>query len=457
MGTDIQLTPTAGMPPITTVTGSSGTFSGNEQIVQSPAAAAALTAAQQAGQNVSNAENAVVPAIGQTIEGKAAGTDLLQQQQLADNAERSQLIASKQPAISAAEKQAKEAESRFENHQFYDYLSQRSSGDKIMSKIALALNAGANAYLGIAGNELADDLKHKVDMDFDKQKIQLHSKENIAKWKKEGVKDLYDKLQLELGALDVKQAKAYEAVKLKSESLALRAGIPEAQAKQNVVTAKMDEATAAKKLEAAQRYEKHASSKRDVSNSTSTTAAKAGGGGVEADKNAANFDVLKEHGDWMARAMPGLSESDVAAINRVVGAETFRENWPGVSAALTQVGIDPEKGASSQAKEYINRLHSYEEGLGRLQSGGAIGAKEGMRFQDSARPRVTDTKEERVNRAKILTTDIGLRGAHVARPGRTTVEPAANPPAGKLLTVKSGPYAGKTVRDLGGGKYELVE
>lgn len=273
MATDINLTPTAGMPPVTTVTSGGGTSSGSDTIVRSPEAMQALAEQQAAGKAVVAAETAVTPAIAATVEGKAAGIDAEKAQLEASMAERNALIAQRMPHIEAAQKQVKEAEDRYLNHQFYDLLANRSTGDKIMSRIALALTAGANAYLGIPGNELADRLQHDVAMDFERQKIALHSKEQIAKWKKEGVKDLYDKLQMELGALDVKHGKALAAVGKKAEAMALRAGVPEAQARQNVVTAKTAEGEAAKNLEAQQRYERHANSRKDSSSSTQVTSA----------------------------------------------------------------------------------------------------------------------------------------------------------------------------------------
>src|SRR5882672_9685248 len=215
MATDINLTPTAGMPPVTTVTSGSG----SEQVVPSDASVAALADQQAAARNLADTAADVVPTVAATVEGKAAASDLISHDELAANNERSQLIKDRMPAIKEAQRLAKDAESRYENHQFYDYLSKRSAGDKIMSRIAIAVNAGANAYLGIPGNELAEELQHRVDKDFEVQKIALHNKENIAKWKREGVTDLYGQLQTELANLDVKHAKALEATKEKAVAM----------------------------------------------------------------------------------------------------------------------------------------------------------------------------------------------------------------------------------------------
>src|SRR6266436_3557719 len=276
MATDINLTPTAGMPPITTVTSGSSSGTGTEAIQPSIDALAAGENQVSALQNQANAQATVAPAHAAAVEGQAQGEDIQAAQIAADNEERNKLVASRMPAIQEAESQAKQAEQRFEGHQFYDYLANRSTGDKILSKISIALVAGVNAYKGIAGNQLAEELKHKVDLDFEKQKINLHSAEEIAKWKREGVTDLYGHLQNELAALDVKHAKALEATKLKVQAMGQRAGIPEDEAKNNVTVASLDAAAQGKKLESAQRYEAHGKANRERTASTSETSAKAG-------------------------------------------------------------------------------------------------------------------------------------------------------------------------------------
>src|SRR5689334_16657848 len=118
MAQDIQITPSAGMPPVTTETQGQTSSAGSEQIVPSNAALEAEQNAQTAAGNVAEAEQAVTPAIAETIEGKAQGLDAQAQAVEQANQERDQLIAARMPAIKDAERQAKEAEDRYINHQF---------------------------------------------------------------------------------------------------------------------------------------------------------------------------------------------------------------------------------------------------------------------------------------------------------------------------------------------------
>lgn len=465
MGTDINIAAAPGMPPVTTtssgVTSGVTSGTGTEGIVQTPEAAAAQQGVQDAAGNVAAAEGNVTNTIAPSLEAKAAALDA-KGNLLADDSERQRLLNERMPAIKEAEKQMREAQDRYANHQFYDYFSSRSTGDKILSKLAIALNAGVNAYLGIPGNELADALQHEADRDFEKQKIALHSKEQLMQWKKEGYKDLYDKLQTELAALDVKHAHAVEAIGAKAEAMALRAGIPAEVAKQNVVVAKAQESAAQKKLEAAQRYEKHASSKQDFSkqsNSSVSTVENKGGssGGVEADKAATHYELMKENGSWIASQMPKLSADDVKAINRAIDSNAFRESHPTVAGVLNAAGIDPEKGISPLAKEYVDRIARASAALGRMDSGAAIGTTENMRFVDSFRPRVTDSSGEASKRASNIMKDIEIRGKHLARGTNPAAAAAGGGSVNDLVKIKSGKYAGKMARKMPDGSYELAE
>lgn len=285
MATDIQITPQAGMPPVTTTTSGTTNTSGSEQIVPSAASTAAQGGQQQAAQEVTNSQQALADAIGTSLNGQAAAAEaqapLLEEQ----NKERTDFIKNRMPAITAAQSEVLKAEDDIKNHQFYDYWDKKSTGDRVVAKIAGALDAFGNGILGIPGNEVWDRIQKDIDRDFEQQKLKLHSKEQIAEWKKEGVKDLYTQLQTELGALDVKHAKAYEAAGLKAKAMAIRAGIPEKVAEQNVITAKANEEGANKKLEATQRYERHVTGKTEKTKSTSETSAKPGEQGQIFDAN----------------------------------------------------------------------------------------------------------------------------------------------------------------------------
>lgn len=274
MPQDIQITPTEGMPPVTTETGENTTTNQRSGFEQTPGAAAAEALHQTAAEGVTTAEGALAPATAGVFNAKAQGQDLLQAQAEQAAAERQALIDRRAPQLTAAKNDADAAEQRYLNHKFYDWWSTQSTGDKVIAHIAMGLNAFANAGLGIPGNEVADKIDRAINRDFDMQKVALHSKEQMAKWKKEGVTDLYDQLQKELAALTMKQAMAHEAVAAKAEAMALRAGATEAEAKQNVVTAKSNEAAQKLREETQQRYEKRAESGNTNKTGVQTTSAK---------------------------------------------------------------------------------------------------------------------------------------------------------------------------------------
>lgn len=456
MATDIQLTPTANMPPVTTVT--DGTTSSTERsgIVPSPAAVEAAANEAGAQDAVTLAENSVGVTAAAELAAKATAKDELAAHAEAQAKERQTLIDARKPFLDEAKSKADAAEDAVSNHQFYDYWSTKSTGDRIVSRLAKGLVAFANAGLHIQGNEIADKIQQEVAQDFAKQKAQLYTKEKIAEWRRTGVKDMYGQLQEELAALGVKQAKAHEAVAAKAEAMVLRAGAPLEIAKQNVVSAKSNVTAAGLRKESEQRYEQKAARSAGQNAGVSTTSAKPGaGGGVEADKNAANFDVLKEHGGRIAKAMPGLSSDDVAAVNRVMNSEDFLDGKPLLTTVGTALGVDPETGVSPAAKAYLMDVRAASEGLGRVQSGAAIGSVENKRFVRALMPQISDTPNDRKMRADNVVKDIELRGAHMARPARNAAggEPAPLPaglPAGAKLVGKT--KSGKDAYRLPNGK-----
>lgn len=150
-----------------------------------------------------------------------------------------------------------------------------------------------------------------------------------------------------------------------------------------------------------------------------TSAAKAGGGGVEADKNAANFAVLREHGKNIASKLPQLSKEDIAQVARVMNSEDFSDEHGSWKTAAGMVGLDPETGISPAAKAYLIDVRSAAEGLGRVQSGAAIGSVENKRFVRSLMPQQSDSPETLKTRADNILKDIDARGAYMYRPPRT--------------------------------------
>lgn len=453
MAVDLNITPTAGMPPVTTESSGATSTSGSERIVPSAASTVAAGGLENASADVASAEAAVNPAT--TIEGQAAGKDVLAQTANAEAAERQKLIDAQQPFIDMARRQAREAEDSFANHKFYDYLKNRSTGDRIVSRIAAGLVGAGNGLLGISGNAVLDKINNDVNRDFEQQKVELHSKEQLAAWRREGVKDLYDQLQRSLAALDMKQAKAHEAVALKVESMALRAGIPEAVAKQNVVVAKQNEAAAAKKLEAAQRYENHAKTQSERSRGTQETSAKAGAQAPVYDANGQPMGTTDAESARKVNTELGVMRQAHDTLNDLIASYKKGVDVNPATAATTareRVAMQEEiKSLMPQVKGFT-RLTAEDMKVFDAILGGKfdafIAGDSGKALAEGALSRLRETADKTVQ-------------AHGVKPTATIlnpkgVSPQAPKPTGAEVKIKSGPYAGRRARDLGNGKYELL-
>lgn len=434
MAVDINLTPTADMPPVTTdttgttATTGTSTTQGSSGITPSPEAQAAAGAEVAAQQGIATAQQAVEAAQAPAAEAKAKGADeeaalLVKDSAAADLVRRAYL-----DRINAASQAADSDAKKFENYQFHDYWSSLPMGKRIGAKIQMAIGGFASAFLG-GPNVALEQLNRLADRDFEQQKLQLASREKIAAARRAGVTDLYGAMQRDLAALEMKQALAHKAIAAKAQAEAIRQGIPLEQATQHVLVAGSLATAAEKELAAKQRYESHFQQEQARKAETArkaeeqiTSAKKGQGGGVEADKNAANFDVLKNHGTWIAQEMPKLSAEDIKAVNAVMGTEDFLQGDGTVKALIAagaaKAGFDPETGISSTAKEYLDRVRRAAEGLGRVQSGAAIGSVENKRFVKSLMPQTSDSPEDLTKRADRIMQDINSRGAYLARPPR---------------------------------------
>lgn len=230
MATDIQLTPTAGMPPVETTTQGTSSSTGTSGITPSPAAQQAAQAETQQLQNVAGAQQAVAPAIAQQVEGKAQQLEAEAGAEQQGAAEAQQIRDAYAQRIKASETAAADAQKQYENFQFHNYWDNKSTGQYITAKLAAAFG-GFGAALTGGQNEALANINRAIDRDFEKQKMQLASRENVAKWRREGVQDLYGQMQKELAGLEVKQGMAHKAVALKAQADAERAGVPLEQAK----------------------------------------------------------------------------------------------------------------------------------------------------------------------------------------------------------------------------------
>lgn len=431
MATDITINPAAGMPPVETQSTGTNASTSTSGIVQSPAAALAEKQAQGELENVANTEAEVAPALEKSLAAKSTAQNLIAANAETGINEVNDLVKARQPILDQAQREADQAEQAFANHKFHDYFSDKTTGDKIVARLAIGLNAFGNGILGVQGNEVADRLQHAIDLDFKKQEKELYSKEKMAEWKRQGVKDLYGRLNDEIATLKMKQALAHEAVAAKAEAMMTQAGIPLEVAKQNVISAQRRADAFKYRAENKQRLEQKVDRQVGQTTSNQLTTAKQSGQGVEADKNAANFEVLKNHGQRIAEQMPKLSKDDIQALNRVMNSEDFLDGKPLFTTAGSIVGLDPETNISDTAKAYLMDVRAAAEGLGRVQSGAAIGSVENKRFVRSFMPQISDSPKALQQRADNIIADINTRGKFLDRPARNQMQGATSAPLPK--------------------------
>ncbi|HEY6875597.1 MAG TPA: hypothetical protein VI384_04485 [Candidatus Dormibacteraeota bacterium] len=438
MATDINLTPTADMPPVTTETGgvTKGATEGTSGVLPSLAADQALGADIAATQDQAAAQQKVGEAIQQGETAKAAGAEAQASAEAQAASEAAAVRDAYLARVARAQAATDAEEQKVKDFQFHDYWATKTTGQKLVSKLAQAFGAFSAGMLG-GPNFALQKIQADIQRDFDAQKLALASRERVAAMRRQGVTDLYSAMQHDLAALEVKHSAALKSVAAKAQAEAIRNGVPLQVAQNSVVVQGLMEQAAAKKLSATQRYEQqfHNEAQRQTKQETQVTSAKGRAGqGVEADKNAANFAVLKEHGTWLANEMPKLSADDVRAINEVMKTEDFLQGdgtvKTAINAAAAKLGFDPETGISSTAKEYLDRVRRAAEGLGRVQSGAAIGSVENKRFVDSLMPKVSDSPEDLSKRAGRIVTDINARGQFLERPPRAkNAAPATDPKA----------------------------
>lgn len=168
---------------------------------------------------------------------------------------------------------------------------------------------------------------------------------------------------------------------------------------------------------------------------------KQNGGGVEADKNAANFQLLKENGQWMDENMGKLSPEDIKGINAARAQNTLLLKSPTAGAVAGTLGVDTEAGLSPLAKEALDRISRAEDAIGRLKSGGAINSEESARFGGMLTPRPSDTPKDVAMRAKNMGRDIDILGQNLDRAPRNPIpaRPGQPAPAATPATEPAGP------------------
>jgi hypothetical protein len=246
IGTNVPITPTIPAPK-------HGQLSQTvRQVTPAPGEAEAIERARLSARDAAGADADVLRAKAAESEAAAQAKDDQSVQLRLDQQEAEDKQAELEAREAAAREKFDKAQQDVANFKFHEYGSDKSLGDRLIGKIAVALGT-FNLSGNHPHNEAAEKLQREVDRDFDRQKLDLMSKENIAKWRREGVTDASAKMKEEMGALYTRQAKFHEAIAAKATAMAIRAGIPVEEAQANALVKKniaAADAANAKALEA---------------------------------------------------------------------------------------------------------------------------------------------------------------------------------------------------------------
>lgn len=282
---------------------------------------AGMVAADQAQ---ADAVAAQAPANAAVAEAKAQGLDDRAAQSAIDAQEIADKEAEFQKHVAEATARADAAEKEYSQHQFHNRWDEASTPKRLLG--ALAITFGG---LGGDKNQALEVLNTTLARDMERQKQALASKEQIAKWRREGVKDMYAQFQDEMGIVKVRQATQLQAVADKAEAMLVRRGIPAAQAANDVEVMKL-RAAAAK-------------AKQDGTKDLVETKLRM------AQTNAANASAEQSRG--MAKALGSGSAYD-AFRAAVVAGDTKH-----VGALATAAGIHP-----AQIEDEVKKINANQAG-----------------------------------------------------------------------------------------------
>jgi hypothetical protein len=275
MDTNLNITPTADMPPVTTTTSGSTTGTTASGITPSDEARLASSLEQEALKSQAGFTAAQGEQIPIVEEQKAAGTDAQATALEAQALEAQRVRDNYLQRISYAQTQSDRARQRYESFQFHNYWDSLTTGQQVQSRIAAFMGGFVQGVNG-GQNVALQSLMSAADRDFEQQKAQLGKSERSAEWASKGVTDLYGQMQHDLAALEVKHGLALKAVAAKAQSALIRAGIPAAEAANDATVQGLMAGSYAKDLAAKQRYEQHYDRQQTQKAESQTTAAKGG-------------------------------------------------------------------------------------------------------------------------------------------------------------------------------------
>jgi len=320
------------------------------------------------------------------------------------------------------------------------------TGRNVLKGIGLLLGAIGDARLTTAtmlsghapsGRSSVDEM---IQADFASQREAIEKLKDNAVMAAAGLKDAKEGRALLLANLETKQAAVYDRIAkisaarldaIKDKGAPNQPGTDAATLGKDSRIAEWQDKALEKRAAAVAPLTESITKKfgGTAERTTRAPTQASGGGGVEADKNAANFNLLREHSEWLADNMAKLTPADVEAINRARSQDTLMQGNKYVGAAAGTLAIDTQAGMSSLGKEYLDRASRAEDAIGRLKSGGAINGDEDTRFSRWVTPVVSDKPQDRSMRAKNMRKDVETIGGFMDRAPRNTVSRPEGPAA----------------------------
>ncbi len=193
-----------------------------------------LGTARDAAMDVADAKAAEGPAKSTQLEANAAS-----QEELARKAQdRAVEIQIEQQAqkdgIEAAQKRATDAMDQFKQFKFRDFWADKSSGERVLANISVALGA-FNADNTGGKNIQLDRINTIIDQQHRADLAQLRQRETFAGWMQDGVKDLAGRYRDEMNMLKFKHAALSDAAAEEAKAALIRNGIPVEEAENNTL------------------------------------------------------------------------------------------------------------------------------------------------------------------------------------------------------------------------------
>lgn len=324
-------------------------------------------------------------------------------------------------------------------------FADRSTAEKAMLGVGMLLGGFSDAVQKAAMIRIGhapptiDTVGDIINADLDRQRRNIERLKDNVVTTRMGIADADEARRQMLAEVDLRGAQAYKRIESLARARLASVGMkaPEIEQNQAILALKQKQADAQAEYvkplyDTLQRHWDSATKTTNEDVNRVATAKPGGGGGVEADKNAANFGLLKEHADWLAQEMPKLTPDEVKSINAAqAGGGTLEKNGV-LRAGAALAGVDAESGMTERAKEYLDRARRAQDALGRLKSGGAINDEENRNFAKMLTPQVSDSEKDRSMRSSNLSKDVSTMGAYLERPARNAPnsgQPSANAPA----------------------------